>query len=87
VCLGIPGAVLDLYETSGIRMGHVDFGGAAREVCMAYVPEVEVGDYVIVHVGFAISVLDQEEAAETLALIGEAFGFEPAMPEPSGPEP
>jgi len=55
-----------------MRMGKVDFGGVTREVCLAYVPEAQVGDYVIVHVGFAISRLDEEEAQETLRLMAEA---------------
>jgi hydrogenase expression/formation protein HypC len=55
-----------------MRMGKVDFGGIVREVCLAYVPEAEVGDYVIVHVGFAISQLDEQEAHETLKLLAEA---------------
>ncbi len=54
-----------------MRMGKVDFGGVAREVCLAYVPEAEVGDYVIVHVGFAISLIDEAEAQETLELMTE----------------
>jgi hydrogenase expression/formation protein HypC len=55
-----------------MRMGKVDFGGVTREVCLAYLPEAEVGDYVIVHVGFAISQVDEEEAQETLRLMAEA---------------
>jgi hydrogenase expression/formation protein HypC len=55
-----------------MRMGKVDFGGITREVCLAYVPEADVGDYVIVHAGFAISQLDEAEAQETLALLVES---------------
>ncbi len=69
MCLGIPGKVIDIYDVEGIRMGKVDFGGLCKEVCLAYVPEVEVGDYTIVHVGFAITQLDEASAQESLALL------------------
>ena len=51
MCLGVPGKVVEIYETDGIRMGKVDFGGITKEACLAYVPEVELGDYTIIHVG------------------------------------
>ena len=75
MCLGIPGRIVEVSEIDAeglIRMGKVDFGGIAREVCLAYVPEAEVGDYVVVHAGFAISRLDEAEAQETLALMVES---------------
>jgi hydrogenase expression/formation protein HypC len=68
MCLGIPGRVVEIYEAAGVRMGTIDFDGVRKDVCLAYVPEIEVGDYAIVHVGFAISKLDEQSAAETLAL-------------------
>lgn len=71
MCLGIPGKVLEIYETNGARMGKVDFGGIQKEVCLAYLPEIEVGDYTIVHVGFAITRLDEHSALETLGLFRE----------------
>ncbi len=71
MCLGVPGKVIDVYEQNGIRMGVVDFSGVTKEVCLAYVPEVEVGDYAIVHVGFAITRLDEASALETLKLFEE----------------
>lgn len=71
MCLGIPGEITAIYEIDGIQMGKVDFGGILKEVCLAYVPETEVGDYVIVHVGFAITRLDEESAQETLQLFKE----------------
>jgi hydrogenase expression/formation protein HypC len=76
MCLGVPGKVLEVYDQNGMRMAQVDFGGVRREVCLAYVPEVEVGDYAIVHVGFAISRLDEAEAMATLALLQELGAFE-----------
>lgn len=69
MCLGIPGRVLEIYEQAGARMGRVDFGGIVKETCLAYLPEIEVGDYCIVHVGFAITRLDEASAQETLALM------------------
>jgi len=74
MCLGIPGKIVEITSTEQetlIRMGKVDFGGIAREVCLAYVPEAQVGDYVIVHTGFAISKLNEQEAKETLSLLVE----------------
>ncbi len=69
MCLGIPGKVIDVRDEAGLKMGRVDFGGVRKEACLAYVPDVEVGDYVIVHVGFAISRVDEEEALRTLELL------------------
>ncbi|KAB2959827.1 MAG: HypC/HybG/HupF family hydrogenase formation chaperone [Thermoanaerobaculia bacterium] len=63
MCLGVPGRVLEVVPTAiGIPTGRVDFGGVVKEVCFAYTPDVEVGEYVIVHVGFAISKVDEVEA-------------------------
>lgn len=69
MCLGVPGRVDTVWEVHGMRMGEVDFGGIRKEVCLAYVPEVEVGDYTIVHVGFALTKLDEASALETLELM------------------
>ncbi|RME85881.1 MAG: HypC/HybG/HupF family hydrogenase formation chaperone [Caldilineae bacterium] len=72
MCLGIPGQVIQIDENPlGMTMGKVDFAGVVKEVCLAYVPEVKVGDYVIVHVGFAISKVDEQEAQETLRFLRE----------------
>lgn len=71
MCLGIPGRIVELRD-GGLLMGLVDFGGVRREVCLAYVAnEVGVGDYVIVHVGFAISKVDESEATRTFAVLRE----------------
>jgi hydrogenase expression/formation protein HypC len=69
MCLGIPGKVIEIYQADGLRMGRVDFGGVIKEACLAYVPELELGDYTIIHVGFAISKIDQEEARRTLEML------------------
>jgi len=68
MCLGVPGKIIEIYEVHGMRMGKADFGGLTKEICLAYVPEVELGDYTIVHVGFAITRLDEQSAQESLAL-------------------
>ncbi|HOX24312.1 MAG TPA: HypC/HybG/HupF family hydrogenase formation chaperone [Candidatus Krumholzibacteria bacterium] len=67
MCLGIPGLITALRDDGPPRFGEVDFGGTTREVCLAYLPDAEVGDWVLVHVGFAISRLSDEEARQTLA--------------------
>lgn len=69
MCLGIPGRVDSVWDAHGMRMAMVDFGGVRKEVCLAYVPEVQVGDWTIVHVGFALTKLDEDSALETLELI------------------
>jgi len=66
MCLSIPGKVIGIAEENGLRMGRVDFGGVVKRVCLDYVPDVEVGDYTIVHVGFALSKIDEDEALRTL---------------------
>lgn len=71
MCLGIPGKVVEIYEAHGTRMGKVDFSGIQKEVCLAYLPEIAVGDYTIIHVGFAITRLDEASALETLALFNQ----------------
>ncbi|MEW6046731.1 MAG: HypC/HybG/HupF family hydrogenase formation chaperone [Bacillota bacterium] len=70
MCLGIPGKILSIAD-DGLRTGKVSFGGIVKDVCLAYVPEAGVGDYVIVHVGFAISKVDEEEAKKVFELLEE----------------
>jgi hydrogenase expression/formation protein HypC len=69
MCLAVPGRIIRVIDDQGLRMGDVDFGGVTRRVCLAYVPEARAGDYAVVHAGFAISKLDQREAARTLELM------------------
>jgi hydrogenase expression/formation protein HypC len=72
MCLGVPGKILSIEANPlGMTMGKVSFGGVAKEVCLAYTPEAEVGDYVIVHAGFALNKLDEQEAQEVFALLAE----------------
>jgi hydrogenase expression/formation protein HypC len=69
MCLAIPGKVLEEFDQRGMRMARVQFGGIVREASLDYVPEAKVGDYVLVHVGFAISIVNEEEAARTYELL------------------
>lgn len=71
MCLAIPGKVLEQFEARGLRMGKIQFGGIVREASLEYTPDAQVGDYVLVHVGFAISKVDAEEAARTYKLLEE----------------
>jgi hydrogenase expression/formation protein HypC len=66
MCLAVPGRVESVYDADGVRMGRVNFGGVVTAVCLAYLPDIAVGDYAIVHVGFAISRIDEATALETL---------------------
>jgi hydrogenase expression/formation protein HypC len=69
MCLGIPGKVIELYAANGMKMARIDFGGVIKEACMEYLPEIKVGDYTIIHVGFGLSILDEQEAMETMDLL------------------
>ncbi len=71
MCLGIPGKVVEIYEESGIKMGKIDFGGIFKRACLEYLPEISLGDYAIVHAGFAISRIDPEEAQKVFELLKE----------------
>ena len=68
MCLGVPGKIVEIYEAHGTLMGKVDFEGITKEICLAYVPEIQIGDYAIVHVGFAITKVDEASAQETLKM-------------------
>jgi len=71
MCLAVPGKIIEIKKGPGLKMARVDFGGVLRDACIEALPEVKVGDYVIVHAGFALNVLNQEEAMETLAALKE----------------
>jgi hydrogenase expression/formation protein HypC len=71
MCLGIPGRVTEIRDEAGLAMGKVDFGGVRKDACLAYLPDIALGDYVIVHVGFAISKVDEAEAVKTLEILEE----------------
>ena len=77
MCLAVPGKITEIYQSNDLLMGKIDFGGVVREACLAYVPEAKVGDYTIIHVGFALNIIDEKEALETLALLEEISEMEP----------
>ena len=82
MCLGVPGKIVEIYENSGLQMGKIDFGGVTREACLAYVPEAKVGDYTLIHVGFALNLISEEEAQETLDLLRQISDLDQEL----GPE-
>lgn len=71
MCLGVPGKIIELYEKTGLHMARIDFGGVVREACVDFLPEAVVGDYTIIHAGFALNLLSEDEALETLAALRE----------------
>jgi hydrogenase expression/formation protein HypC len=71
MCLGVPGKIIEIYQKDTLTMGKVDFGGVIREACFETLPEAKPGEYAIIHVGFAISLLTESEAMETLSLLKE----------------
>jgi hydrogenase expression/formation protein HypC len=81
MCLAIPGRVDEILTEGDIRVGRVNFGGIVKRVCLDYVPDLQVGDYTIVHVGFALSKIDEEEAKKTLALFEEMGVLEEELAE------
>ncbi len=83
MCLGVPGRIEEIYQKDGLKMARVDFGGVFREVCLDYVPEATVGEYCIIHVGFAITLLGEAEAQETLALLHEIADIEEQLGPPA----
>jgi hydrogenase expression/formation protein HypC len=87
MCLAVPGKIIEIGQENGIRAGRIQFGGIIRQASLDFVPEAEVGDYVMVHVGFAISRVDAEEARRTYELLQEmgALEEELAPPDPSIP--
>ena len=85
MCLGVPGKIIDIYESDGLRMGKIDFGGALREACLSYVPQAQPGDYAVIHVGFAISLIGETEALETLQMLQEIVDLQQEIGPEHGP--
>ena len=81
MCLGVPGKIIEIHADRGLRMCKVDFGGVVREACIETLPEAQVGDYTIVHAGFALNLLSEEDAMETLALLRELGSFDDELGE------
>ncbi|MEA4811911.1 MAG: HypC/HybG/HupF family hydrogenase formation chaperone [Anaerolineaceae bacterium] len=87
MCLGIPGKIIACYELEGTPMCKVEFGGVQQEVCLATTPEASMGDYILVHAGFALNILSDEEAAETLSLLEQIQAFNDSHPEAKDDKP
>lgn len=92
MCLAVPGRIVEVRDERGTRMATIDFDGIRKEICLAYLPDIDVGDYAIVHVGFAISKIDEASAHETLAMfrelgiLEEELGMETGTADPAAPE-
>ena len=83
MCLGVPGRLVEVSQDEGIRFGRVEFGGITKRVCLEYVPHAAPGDFVLVHVGFALTTLDEAQAARTFELLAQLGGLdELGEPEP-----
>ncbi|MBK9925152.1 MAG: HypC/HybG/HupF family hydrogenase formation chaperone [Anaerolineales bacterium] len=85
MCLAIPGKIVEIFERDGLKMAKVDYGNIFRETCLEYVPEAQVGEYCVVHVGFAISVMNEEDAQESLALLKEISDIEEELGKEDAP--
>ncbi len=81
MCLGIPGNVVDIYQPDNMKMGKLEIGGVIKETCLEFVPDIQVGEYTIIHVGFGISKLDEEEAQRTLEMLREMEMLADELPE------
>jgi len=81
MCLGVPGKIIEIYKNGELLMGKIDFGGVFREACLSYTPEAKVGDYVLIHVGFALNIISEEEAKETISLLEQISILDEASPQ------
>ncbi|MEV0928730.1 HypC/HybG/HupF family hydrogenase formation chaperone [Streptomyces spongiicola] len=86
MCLAVPGRVLDVEDRDGTRMATVDFGGVVKEVCLEYLPDLRVGEYAVVHVGFALQRLDEESARRTLELFENLGLLQEEFGDPDDPD-
>jgi hydrogenase expression/formation protein HypC len=86
MCLAVPGKIIEITPTPGSLMGKVDFGGVTREVCLEAIPEAQLGNYVIVHAGFALNILSEQEAQDTLDALRELGDFEAELMNETGEE-
>jgi hydrogenase expression/formation protein HypC len=87
MCLAIPGKITEIYSSNGMRMAKVDFGGVTRETCLEAIPEATLGEYVIVHAGFALNTLSEQEALETLEIFRQMDALADAEAELNEPLP
>lgn len=86
MCLAVPGKIVEIYDVEGLKMGKVDFGGLVKEVCLEYIPDAQVGEYTVIHVGFAIGRLDEAEAMRNLRFLEEAGLLAAELEDPGGRE-
>ena len=75
MCLGVPGKIISIYEENGTKMAKVDFGGVSRDICIEVIPEAKPNDWTIVHAGFALNLLSEDEALETLDILRQMAEF------------
>ncbi len=87
MCLAIPGKLLEIVDENGLKMGTVDVNGSKTRACIEYVPDIQVGQYTIIHAGFALKIIDEEEAAESLKLWEELFESGAFLPDEEPPSP
>ncbi len=80
MCLAVPGKIIEIYQADGLKMAKIDFGGVTRQACLEYIPDAQVGEYTVIHVGFAISRLSAQEAQESLATLQEIANLEEESP-------
>jgi hydrogenase expression/formation protein HypC len=85
MCLGIPGKITEIYQANGLKMAKIDFSGVSREACLEYVPEAQIGNYALIHVGFALNLISEQEALETLDLLRQIsdLGSELGLEDPA----
>jgi hydrogenase expression/formation protein HypC len=81
MCLAVPGKIISMYTSGTLNMARIDFGGVTREACIEAIPEAQIGDWTIIHAGFALNLLSEEEAQETLTLLRELAAFEDQLEE------
>ena len=82
MCLAVPGKIIEIFDQNGLKMAKVDFGGVIRETCLEALPEAQIGQYAIVHAGFALNLLSEEEAQATLEILNEMSQLEDEFPQP-----
>jgi hydrogenase expression/formation protein HypC len=87
MCLAIPGKLLEIFDENGLKMGTVDVNGSITRACLEYVPEIQIGQYTIIHAGFALKIIDEEEAAESLKLWQELIESGAFQPDEDFPSP
>ena len=85
MCLAVPGKIIDIYTAGTLRMCKIDFGGVVREACIETLPEAKIGDFTIIHAGFALSLLSEEEANLTLEALNELAAFVDQLPPETNP--